>query len=134
MPEKREFEITWPNVVRRSTCVPRLSLDWTTWPVLRLNASETATLAELAPVIEGKPDVSRISEIDLDDLARRSGMQTIVFETARDVFDQMEPTWTGSREVLLAQLVPLVEEFLTSDRLTISPALSARTPAGGGSC
>ena len=27
---------------------------------------DTATLAQLAPVIEGKPDVKRITEIDLD--------------------------------------------------------------------
>ena len=81
------------------------------------------TLAQLAPVVEGKPDVSRISEIDLDDLARRFRMQTIVFQTARDEFDQMAPTWTGSREVLLAQLVALVERFLTSDRVTITPEL-----------
>lgn len=32
-------------------------------------------------------------------------MQWIVFEAARDVYDQIQPTWKGSREVLLAQLV-----------------------------
>lgn len=48
-------------------------------------------------MVEGKPDVSRISEIDLDDLARRFRMQTIVFQTAREVFDQMAPTWSGGR-------------------------------------
>jgi type III restriction enzyme len=115
--EKREFEITWPNVVRlEHTWTPRLALDWASVPVLRLEASDTVTLAQLAPVVEGKPDVSRISEIDLDDLARRFRMQTIVFQTARDEFDQMAPTWTGSREVLLAQLVALVERFLLRPR------------------
>ena len=129
MSERRRFEITWPNVVRvEHTWVPRLTLDWMSVPVLRLDASETATLAQLAPVVEGKPDVSRISEIDLDDLARRFRMQTIVFATARDVFDQMAPTWVGGREILIAQLVPLVEAFLTSDRLTISPALFGEDP------
>ena len=124
VPEKRPFEITWPNVVRvEHTWAPRLALDWARVPVLRIEASATVTLAELAPVVEGKPDVSRISEIDLDDLARRFRMQKIVFETARDVFDQMAPAWSGSREVLIAQLVGLVESFLASDRLQISPAL-----------
>jgi type III restriction enzyme len=123
VPEKRHFEITWPNVVRvEHTWAPHLALDWEQVPVLRLAASDTATLAQLAPVVEGKPDVSRITEIDLDDLARRFRMQKIVFETARDVFDQMAPTWTGSREFLIAQLVSLVEAFLASDRLAISPA------------
>ena len=84
------------------TWAPRLALDWASAPVLRLEASDTVTLAELAPVVEGKPDVSRISEIDLDDLARRFRMQTIVFQTALGAFEQMAPTWTGSRDVLIA--------------------------------
>jgi type III restriction enzyme len=96
--------------------------------VLRLDAVNTPTLAQLAPVVEGKPDVSRITEIDLDDLARRFRMQTITFEAARDVFDQMAPTWAGGRDVLLAQLIPLVEAFLTSDRLAISPAVFQDDP------
>jgi type III restriction enzyme len=127
--ERRQFEITWPNVVRvEHAWAPRLAIDWAGVPVLRLEASETATLAQLAPVVEGKPDVSRITEIQLDDLARRFRMQKIVFETARDVFDQMAPTWMGRREVLLAQLVSLVEGFLASGRLTISPAVFQEDP------
>ncbi|HEU4371478.1 MAG TPA: DEAD/DEAH box helicase family protein [Methylomirabilota bacterium] len=124
LPDRLHFEITWPSVIRiEHTWAPRLALHWPEVPVLRLEAAETATIAGLAPVVEGKPDVSRITEIDLDDLARRFRMQRLVFEAARDVFDQMAPTWAGSREVLLAQVVRLVEEFLASDRLAISPAL-----------
>lgn len=55
-------------------------------------------------------------------------VQKIVFETARDVFDQMAPTWAGSRDVLIARLVPLVEAFLASDRLAISPAVFQEDP------
>ncbi|MGH7263951.1 MAG: BPTD_3080 family restriction endonuclease, partial [Candidatus Rokuibacteriota bacterium] len=129
VPEKRQFEIRWPTVIRvEHGWTPRLALDWPRVPVLRLDATETPTLAQLAPVVEGKPDVSRLTEIDLDDLARRFRLQTIVFQTARDVFDQMAPTWAGSREVLVAQLVPLVEGFLTSDRLAISPAVFGDDP------
>ena len=43
-------------------------------------------------------------------------MQRIVFEAARDVYDQMQPTWKGNREVLLAQVIRLVEKFIASDR------------------
>ena len=49
--------------------------------------------------------------------------QKIIFETARDVFDLMKPSWSGSRESLIAQLVKLVERFLLSDRLVITPPL-----------
>ena len=124
VPDKRAFEITWPNVIRiEHTWAPRLLLDWPNVPPLRIEAAETVTLAELAPVVEGKPDVSRITEIALDELVRRFRMQRIAFEAARDVFEQMAPTWSGGRESLLAQLVGLVESFLASDRLTISPAV-----------
>jgi len=50
-------------------------------------------------------------------------MQRIVFEAAREVYDQVRPTWKGNREVLLAQVIRLVEKFIASDRITITPAL-----------
>jgi type III restriction enzyme len=59
----------------------------------------------------------------LERLAREFRTQRIIFETARDVFDQMKHTWQGSREVLLAQLVRIVEQFIRSDRTAISPPL-----------
>ena len=122
--DRRRFEITWPNVIRiEHTWAPRLTLDWASVPALRLEAAETAMIAELAPVLDGKPDVSRVTEIALEDLARKFRMQRLVFEAARDIFDQMAPTWTGTREVLLAQVVRLTETFVASDRLEIVPAL-----------
>jgi type III restriction enzyme len=90
---------------------------------LELNASQTAKLAELAPILEGKPDVSKVAEIDLQRLAREFRMQKIVFETARDVYEQMQKDWKGSKEFLLAQLVRLVEEFIRAGKITITPAL-----------
>ena len=73
--------------------------------------------------MDGKPDESNISRIDLENLAREYRTQKIIFETARDIFDQMQPTWPGNREYLIAQLVRLVEEFIRSDRIRIVPAL-----------
>ena len=35
----------------------------------------------------------------------------------------MKPSWSGSRESLIAQLVKLVELFVLSDRLVITPPL-----------
>jgi type III restriction enzyme len=67
--------------------------------------------------------VTKITQIDLDRLARESRTQKIIFEAARDVYDQMQQDWKGSKELLLAQLVHLVEQFLRSDRITILPAL-----------
>jgi type III restriction enzyme len=123
-PAKAEFEICWPNVVRIDRVFqPTLTLDWSKVRPLELDAAQTAQVAELAPILEGKPDVTKISRIELERLAREFRMQRIIFETARDVFDQVKHAWRGSREVLLAQLVRIVEQFIASDRITITPPL-----------
>jgi type III restriction enzyme len=123
-PAKTQFATSWPNVIRIDHVYrPRLSLDWDKVKLLELNASQTAKLAELAPIVEGKPDVTKLAQIDLERLAREFRTQRIIFETARDVYDQMQKDWKGSKEYLLSQLVRLVEQFIRSDRITITPAL-----------
>jgi len=93
---------------------------------LLLDATQTALRAELARMIEGKPELTSLTEINLMKLGRELRMQKIVFETARDVYDQMKPTWKGSREFLLAQVVGIVERFVASDRIHISPPFFAQ--------
>jgi len=128
-PAKAQYEIRWPNVVRiERVFQPVLKLDWSKVRPLELDAAQTAQVAELAPILEGKPDVTQIGRIELERLAREFRTQRIIFETARDVFDQMKHTWKGSREVLLAQLVRIVEEFITSDRISILPLLFYQDP------
>jgi type III restriction enzyme len=123
-PAKAKFQIRWPNVMRIDHVFqPALELDWSKARPLELDAAQTAQVAELAPILEGKPDVTQINRIELERLAREFRTQRIIFETARDVFDQMKHDWRGSREVLLAQLVRIVEEFIRSDRIAISPPL-----------
>ena len=137
--DKAAFEIRWPNVLRIDRLFRlRLTLDWEKVEPLTLDAGQTARLAELAPVVEGKPDMTRLAAIDLERLARESRTQRIVFETARDVYDGMQADWrgngdgngggSGSREVLLAQVVRLVERFVRSDRVVIEPRLFAQDP------
>jgi type III restriction enzyme len=125
MPGRKAFEISWPNVIRIDhEYRPQLTLD----PVqpFPIDAFQTPMLAELAPVIEGKPDVTRIAEIRLQELGQRFRTQRIVFSTATQIFDQMKPTWKGNREYLLAQLIRLVERFIESDKIRISPPLFER--------
>jgi type III restriction enzyme len=50
-------------------------------------------------------------------------MQKIIFATASDLYDQMRPTWKGSREYLLAQLIRLVERFIESGNIQVQPPL-----------
>lgn len=123
-PAKANFAIHWPNVVRIERAFrPKLAMDWSKVEQLKLDAAKTARIAELAPILEGKPDFTKIRRIELEKLAREFRTQRIVFETARDVFDQMNHTWQGSREILLAQLVQILGEFIRSDRISISPPL-----------
>ena len=122
--DKAAFEISWPNLVRIDHGYrPRLSLDWERMKPLELDAARTAQLAELAPIVDGKPDATKIDAIDLENLAREFRTQRIVFETARDVYDQMQEDWPGDRTFLLAQLVRLIEKFIRSDNIDIVPAL-----------
>ena len=121
---KAEFEIRWPNIVRiEHVYRPRLALDWDGVESLALNASETAQVAELAPVVDGKPDVSKINDIDLEQLACEYRTQKIIFEAARGIYDQMQASWRGSRHSHVAQLVYLVERFIRSGKISITPAL-----------
>ena len=124
VPEKAAHEIRFPNLIRVEHVLrPELSLELEKTHHLELNASETAQIAELARIVDGQPDVSAVSSIDLENLAREYRTQRIIFETARDVFDQMQESWQGSRQLLIAQLVSLVEQFIMSDLIHITPVL-----------
>ena len=123
-PTKKEFEITWPNILRiEHVFKPHLSIDLGRIQPLTIDAYNTPTIAELAPIIQGKPDVSRITDIAMEELGRKYRMQKIVFETARDIFDQMAPTWRGNKEVLLAQLIRVVDQFIQAGKIRILPPL-----------
>jgi type III restriction enzyme len=122
LPEKIEYQITWPNVIRVDHEMrPRLALELGQVGRLELDASKTALTAEMAAIIEGKPHLDQLTEIELTRLGQRFRTQKIVFETAVQVFDQMKPAWKASRELLLAQLIGLVEGFVTSGRIAILP-------------
>ena len=115
---EQSFGISWPNVIRiEHVYSPVLHLDLDKVPVLELNPQDTPTHAELAAILEGKPNMDALSEIDLIELGKRHRLQTVIFKMARDVFDQMQPTWSGTRDSLLSQVILLVEKVLLSDRI-----------------
>ena len=121
---RAHYEMTWPNVIRIDhEYRPQLTLDTDKVKRLVLDAYQTPMIAELAPMIDGKPDFTKLKEIHLEELARRFRTQRIVFETASEVYDLMAPTWKGSREYLLAQLVRLVERYIATGRAVVDPPL-----------
>ena len=122
--EKEQFEISWPNILRIDhVYLPQLKIDINKVRALTLNAYETPTLAEIAPVVDGRPDVTKISEIDLQNLGEKYRYQKIIFTTARDVYDQMAPDWKGDKSILLAQLIKIVDQFIYSDIIRMNPPL-----------
>lgn len=123
-PKKQQFEITLPNVLRIDhTYKPVLTVDMDSVEPLHIDAYDNITHAEMAAVLEGKPHISVMSEIDLKELGRKFRMQKITFEVARDVYSQIQPTWKGNKEYLLAQVIRLVERFVASDKIRITPEL-----------
>lgn len=123
-PKKKSFEISWPNIIRIDhVYTPTLKVDLRNVPNLEIDAYKTATLADLAPIVEGKPDASKIATIKLEELGRQFRTQKIIFETASEVFDLMKPTWKGTKEYLLAQVIKIVESFILSGKIRISPPL-----------
>ncbi len=125
LPERRaQYEISWPNVIRIDhEYRPVLTLETEKVTRLVLDAYKTPRMAELAPMIDGKPDFTKLKEIHLDELERRFRMQRIVFEAASEVYDRMAPTWKGNREYLLAQLVRLVERYIEGGRVVVDPPI-----------
>jgi len=123
-PAKAALEIRWPNIIRIEHLLhSSLTLDLKRTRPLELDAAQTTKIAVLSPIIDGRPDVTQVNRIELERLAQDFRYQRIVFETARDVYDQMQHDWRGNREVLLAQLVKLIEVFITSGKIRISPPL-----------
>jgi len=123
---KKEFEIRWPNVLRiNHTYTSKLVIDIEKVPELELNPEDTPLRAELAQIIEGKPNITRnMKVIDLTSDQSKQLLsvlrkQRLIFEASRDVFDQMQPSWHGSKEYLIAQLIKIVEKFLDSDKIII---------------
>jgi len=122
--EKKEFAIRWPNIIRIDrTYGARLSLNLDAVSPLRLDTSGTVQIAEIAPMVDGKPDVSQIQDVDLENLLKKQRRQTLLFRAAQEVYNNMRPEWNASPAVLMAQLVDLAGHFTASGRIDIVPAL-----------
>ncbi|MEN6371752.1 MAG: DEAD/DEAH box helicase family protein [Armatimonadota bacterium] len=123
-PTKSRREITFPNIIRIDhTYKPILTLDLEDVEPLFIDAYDTTTIAEMAPILEGKPDITKLSSIELEDLGRKFRMQKVIFEAAAMVYDDIQPNWKGSKAYLLAQVIRLVEKFILSDKIRIQPEL-----------
>lgn len=129
--ERSEYEIRWPNIIRLDRVFkPRLTVDLDRIDTLELNASDTRLRADLAPIIDGKTDLTKCTEIDLQKLDAELRMQRIVFEASGQVYDLMKASWQNeaTKFALLGQVIRLVEEYLKSGAIVINPPLFNMDP------
>lgn len=126
--ERSAFEITWANVLRvDSVLKEKLVVDWDKVPSVELDPSEIHVSADLAPALGGATDLSKAVGIDLESLPEEFRMQKLLFIAARKAFENVQQGYTGSKEILIQQLIRLSEEFLKSDKIHI-PSLFHQEP------
>ena len=119
--EKSKHEITWPNILRIDHVYrPVLKMDWDKVKILEIDPYESITEADLAAIISGKPNKAVKAAIGLEKIAEDTRIQTIVFRIASTIYNsEKRPDWKGSKEIFLAQVVRIVEEFIQSNKITI---------------
>lgn len=129
--ERSEYEIRWPNIIRLDRVFkPQLTVDLDKIDTLELNAADTRLRADLAPIIDGKTDLTKCTEIDLQKLDAELRMQRIVFDASGQVYDLMKTSWQNeaTKFALLGQVIRLVEEYLKSGAIVINPPLFNTDP------
>ncbi len=119
--EKAQHEITFPNIIRIDHVYrPQLKLDWDKVNVLELDPYESITEAEMAAIIAGKANPKVKAAIGLEQIAEDTRVQSIVFRIASTIYNsEKKPDWKGSKEIFLAQVVRIVEQFIDSDKIRI---------------
>lgn len=119
--EKAQHEITFPNIIRIDHVYrPQLKLDWEKVKVLEIDPYESITEAELAAIISGKASPKVKAAIGLEQIAEDTRVQSIVFRIASTIYNsEKKPDWKGSKEIFLAQVVRIVEQFIDSDKIRV---------------
>lgn len=126
--ERAHLEIRWPNILRVETVVkPQLVVDWDAVAPLVLDPALTPISADLAPALGGATDMGKVTEIDLERLPEGFRLQRLIFQATRKAFAEIRHGFSGTEEYLAAQLVRIVERFLTS-RLLHIPSLFHSDP------
>jgi type III restriction enzyme len=122
------YEIKWPNILRVDQVVrPQLVVAWSKVKPLVIDPSTIALHADIAPALGGAADWSHVKTIDLEKLPEEFRLQRLVFKAAQRAFEGLQDQFKGQREYLLFQLVRLVEQFLSSNKIDI-PSLFHQDP------
>jgi type III restriction enzyme len=129
--EKSEYQISFPNIARLDRVFkPVLSVDISKIETLTLDSANTRLKADLAAIVEGKPDYNKLTQIDLERLNKEIRMQKIIFSAAGEVYELMQAKWKdqATKFALFGQVITLVEKYIYSGAVQIDPPLLNQDP------
>ncbi len=119
-PEKIQYEISWPNIDRIERIFPlKLSLDINDAKSLEIKSNDFSLTVDMSGVISGKPVLETMSELDLIKLNAKIRIQWIIFQAAKQILPEIKQDWKGGSEDLMMQLVKIVEEFISSNKINV---------------
>lgn len=120
VPERKEREIKWPHVLRVDYKLNYyLDIDWDKVEPLVLSPQDAPSVVEVAPVIEGKPNLAGITEVNLDRLSDQHRVQSAIFRATASLVNKYKNNWAGDTGNQIAQLSRIITKFLESDKLEI---------------
>lgn len=96
-----------------------LELNWDELPKLTISPEDSPTVVEVAPILDGKPNYSRISEIDLDRLAEDNRLQKSMLQASVRLHEQLKSNWPGDASHHVSQIMDILQTFLESEKLDI---------------
>ncbi len=128
-PERSQYEITWPNVERIDYQLrPELKIDFSGMPPYTVDVSSIPRLAELAPVIDGKPRYEDIELTSLQEFFEKEyepdRMQTLILRATSQIYDKLNPEWKKGilKHYAVRMIFQLTEQFINSPKLKIKPS------------
>ena len=120
-PEKIKHMISWPNIDRINYDYnPKLSINWKKITSIDLQSDGISTVVGMAPTLDGKPHVDKLSEIDLCGTNETPRLQKIIFIAAKDVYDDISLNWKGHKALLLIQIINFVEKFINMGKINVA--------------
>lgn len=119
-PDKIQYEISWPNIDRIERIFPlKLSLYIDNVKPLEIKSNDFSLTVDMSGIISGKPVLETMSELDLVKLDAQIRIQWIIFQAAKQILPEIKQDWKGSPEDLMMQIVKIVEEFISSQKINV---------------
>lgn len=131
VPEKAEFEITFPRVEGYTQAIRnRIAAKWTDAPAVTIDPTRIPPEVEmkaLLPTNTGRPSLTgpgRLDDATLKQFRAKRRLQELVFELARTLTKEYvgQPRCEAPAHVLFSQLVPIVQRYLREKVTVLPPA------------